>query len=266
VVEPATIEADLGRRDFTVNAMAIPLHEPAHLIDPHGGLADLEQGQLRVLHDRSFIDDPTRVLRAARYVARLGMRLEERTRDLAQSANLGSVSADRVSAELGRLAVEPNVSQGFALLDDLGLASGGGYAPLLVDDVAHVFEDPEWRAFADTGRAILAAARRQGLAGAEDLAATVIASPSQAVDLASQAEPEQLVLARALGAEWLDRWLREWRSVRLEITGEDLLAKGIEEGPGIGRGLAAALRAKLDGEASGHEEELAIALLAAREE
>src|SRR4051794_7438973 len=68
VVEPAAgIEADLARRDFTINAMAVPLREEPWLIDPYGGGADLEAGLLRVLHERSFADDPTRALRAARY-------------------------------------------------------------------------------------------------------------------------------------------------------------------------------------------------------
>jgi tRNA nucleotidyltransferase (CCA-adding enzyme) len=67
-----------------------------------------------------------------------------------------------------------------------------------------------------------------------------------------------------MGAEWLDRYVSEWRHVRLEIDGRDLLAAGIEEGPEVGRGLEAALAAKLDGQASGREAELRVALEAAR--
>jgi tRNA nucleotidyltransferase (CCA-adding enzyme) len=74
----------------------------------------------------------------------------------------------------------------------------------------------------------------------------------------------ELVLARALGAEWLDRYVSEWGAVELEITGEDLLEAGIPEGPALGRGLDEALRRKLDGEVSGHDEELRAALDAAR--
>src|SRR6187200_3214815 len=87
VVEPAdSIEADLGRRDFTINAMAVPLSGGDGLIDPHGGRADLENGLLRVLHARSFEDDPTRAIRAARYAARLGLRLEDETEALLRAA------------------------------------------------------------------------------------------------------------------------------------------------------------------------------------
>jgi tRNA nucleotidyltransferase (CCA-adding enzyme) len=75
--------------------------------------------------------------------------------------------------------------------------------------------------------------------------------------------PLELVLARGLGAAWLDDYVSDWRHVRLEISGEDLLAAGVEEGPAVGRGLEAALRAKLDGELDGREQELRAALAAA---
>ena len=76
-VEPARLDEDLARRDFTVNAMAVPLFGQPQLIDPHGGFADLESSLLRVLHSDSFSDDPTRVLRGARYGARLGLDLDQ---------------------------------------------------------------------------------------------------------------------------------------------------------------------------------------------
>jgi tRNA nucleotidyltransferase (CCA-adding enzyme) len=72
--------------------------------------------------------------------------------------------------------------------------------------------------------------------------------------------PVELVLGRALGAEWLDRYLLEWRNVGLEIDGRDLIAAGVPEGPAVGRGLAEALRRKLDGQIAGREEELKAAL------
>lgn len=73
----------------------------------------------------------------------------------------------------------------------------------------------------------------------------------------------ELLLARALGAEWLDRYASEWRGVGLEIGGADLMAAGVPEGPAVGRGLDAALSAKLDGEAGGRDQELRVALEAA---
>src|SRR5690606_1894726 len=87
-VEPAAIEEDLGRRDFTVNAMALPLQGAPELLDPHGGLADLEAGTLRLLHEASVRDDPTRALRAARYAARLGFKLDPASEGQVRAARL----------------------------------------------------------------------------------------------------------------------------------------------------------------------------------
>ncbi len=78
LVSPGSLDDDLARRDFSVNAMALVLDgegSGAQLLDPHGGQLDLAQRQLRLLHDHSLSDDPTRLLRAARYAARLGFAL-----------------------------------------------------------------------------------------------------------------------------------------------------------------------------------------------
>ncbi len=74
-VMPSSIAQDLRRRDFTVNAMAVELASGTlALLDPHGGRQDLEARRLRILHPASFVEDPTRIFRAARYAARLGLR------------------------------------------------------------------------------------------------------------------------------------------------------------------------------------------------
>jgi tRNA nucleotidyltransferase (CCA-adding enzyme) len=99
-----------------------------------------------------------------------------------------------------------------------------------------------------------------------ELAAATPERPSEAVRLAEPWDAAQLLVARALGAGWLDRYAEDWRHVRLEITGEDLIADGIPQGPAIGRGLEAALSGKLDGELSGRDEEFRIAFAAARGE
>ena len=88
-VRPASLADDLSRRDFTINAMAVPLAGDPELIDPHGGLEDLGRGELRVLHPGSFEDDPTRAVRAARYAARYGFALERTTAELIRRADLG---------------------------------------------------------------------------------------------------------------------------------------------------------------------------------
>jgi tRNA nucleotidyltransferase (CCA-adding enzyme) len=258
----ARLEDDLARRDFTINAMAIPLHGDPALIDPHGGEADLATKRLRVLHARSFVDDPTRAIRAARYAARFGFEMEPETADLLRLADLGTVSAERRQAELLRLAGESRAVRGFELLGEWGLVELRGGGIELAGRVVALLEVDAWKGEAARDRALLRAAL--GPAGREEsLAEAAPAQPSEAVQLAARRDPLELLLARALGAAWLDRYLEEWRDVALEIDGEDLMRAGIPEGPAVGRGLQVALRRKLDGEVHGREQELAAALEAA---
>jgi len=263
-VRPASLVEDLARRDFTVNAMALPLAGDPELIDPHGGLEDLEHGLLRVLHERSFVEDPTRALRAARYAARYGFELEPRTGELLRAANLDTVSRDRVDGELRKLAREPRARRGFELLDEWGLVPIKAGTGDLIAAVGELAAAEPWSDVIDRGEAVFAAALGTNADAARELAGAEVPSPSRGVELARGHDGVTLALARALGGEWLDRYVGEWRTVRLEIDGEDLIAAGIPEGPEIGRGLAAAMRAKLDGEVGGAEEELRVALDAAR--
>jgi tRNA nucleotidyltransferase (CCA-adding enzyme) len=264
VVEPASqVEADLGRRDFTINAMAIPLTDEPELIDPHGGQADLAAGLLRVLHPGSFADDPTRALRAARYAARFGFELESETATLLREADLATVSADRREAELLRLAGEDEAPRAFSLLAEWGLIELRDNGAELSARVADLLQSGAWAELVPRDRALIAAA--VGPRGGEGaLAEARPERPSEAVELASGQDPVDLVLARALGAEWLDRYLTEWRGVALEIDGEALISAGVPQGPAIGRGLDEALRRKLDGGISGRDQELEVALAVAR--
>jgi len=264
-VRPAPITDDLARRDFTVNAMAVPLAGSPQLIDPHGGLADLRSGELRVLHRLSFADDPTRALRAARYAARYGFALERRTAELLRGVDLSTVSIERVEAELRRLAGEPEARRGFEHLDEWGLVELAPGAPELVGAVAELLDGEPWRGIVPRTDAVLAAALGRGVSRARELVSPAPARPSEAVERARGRSGVELALARAQGAAWLDRYVEKWRYVRLEIDGNDLLAAGVPEGPAVGRGLAEALRAKLDGEVEGREEELRAAIAAARE-
>jgi tRNA nucleotidyltransferase (CCA-adding enzyme) len=262
VATGASIEDDLARRDFSLNAIAVDLAD-GRVIDPFEGREDLAGGVLRVLHPRSFEDDPTRALRAARYAARFGFALEEGTGRLLRRADLGTVSTDRVDAELERIAVEPEAVQGFELLSDWGLVQfreGGVERARGVDEL---LRSEPWASFVPRDRALLRAALGPA-GGEEDLASTIPARPAEGVELAAGSDPVELALARALGAEWLDLYLNDWANVRLEVGGEDLIAAGIPEGPAVGAGLAAALRRKLDGELDGAEQELDAALEAAR--
>lgn len=113
-VNPGTIADDLFRRDFTVNAMAMELASGRFgaLVDPFGGCRDLERRVLRVLHERSFLDDPSRLLRGVRFLARFGLRWDAGTERLAREAAaagaLGWLNAGRVRKEFDAMRLEPD--------------------------------------------------------------------------------------------------------------------------------------------------------------
>lgn len=117
-----SIEADLGERDFTIGAVAVPLHseEP---IDPYAGLTDLAERCLRAVSDRSFLADPLRLLRAPRLAAELDLEIEPRTADLARAAadRAGDPAGERQLAELRQLMGGPDPVRGLFLLGELGV-------------------------------------------------------------------------------------------------------------------------------------------------
>jgi tRNA nucleotidyltransferase (CCA-adding enzyme) len=262
-VRPASLADDLARRDFTINAMAVRIAGEAKLVDPHGGLADLRGGLLRVLHPASLRDDPTRALRAARYAARLRFDLEAETARLVAAADLGTVSRDRVEAELHRIAEEGDPTAALALVSGWGLINISDARLELVASLALLLASTPWSEVAGRGDAIVAAVGGD-LGGAENLGSQAPERASDVVTAARGHNGVELALARALGADWLDDYVGGLRDVRLEIGGAELIEAGVPEGPAVGRGLAAALRAKLDGETSGAEDELRQALEAAR--
>jgi tRNA nucleotidyltransferase (CCA-adding enzyme) len=137
-VEPAGLEQDLTRRDFTVNAIALALNGPqaGAVIGFPGALEDLSARRLRVLHDGSFLDDPTRLLRLARYAGRLRFSIEPETERLAEAAlgggALTTISGTRLGNELRLLAAERVPLAGFGWLArlaiDAAIAPGFGIA------------------------------------------------------------------------------------------------------------------------------------------
>jgi tRNA nucleotidyltransferase (CCA-adding enzyme) len=262
----ATIADDLARRDFTVNAMALGLDGTWTAVP--GAEADLEAGVLRVLHDRSFTDDPTRLLRMARYAARLGFEPEPQTDALAADATTGTVSGGRLGSELRLLLEEPQpdallalnrhglgaqLLPGFAAEPDLirraieltpDDASAGLAAlatTVLGRDVAAALDRLEFDA-RDRDVVALAAAR------AHELAATVEGPDPLTLWRAFRRVPAVAVaVAGALGPGAEARsWLEDVRHRRPAIDGNDLLAAGLS-GPAVGRGLEAAHAAMLEG-------------------
>jgi len=127
IIERGSIKLDLHRRDFTINTMALRLdgHHYGELIDSWGGLNDLRQGLVRVLHSLSFVDDPTRMLRAVRFEKRFDFQIESRTLVLLRQARpmLARVSGDRIRHEIDHILSEPNICQMMARLNELELFS-----------------------------------------------------------------------------------------------------------------------------------------------
>jgi tRNA nucleotidyltransferase (CCA-adding enzyme) len=276
----ATLEEDLRRRDFTVNALAARLADGALTALP-GAREDLQAGALRVLHERSFLDDPTRLLRLARYAARLGFAVEPATDELAAEAvragALAAVSGERIGSELRLLAREPQPAA-LAALERHGVGAavlGEGF-----------------RVDADALRAALAAcppdARRDLVALAacctgvrglgERLAALGFPARERELVVAAASAPERLgelptgdgALWRALrheppeavavlGTPAARHWLEDVRHRRLAIGGEDILAAGVS-GPAVGRALEAAMVAMLDDGADDRDAQLTAAL------
>ncbi len=126
-VQPGGIEQDLYRRDFTINSMAIQLNAAGYgrLVDLFGGRRDLEQKTLRVLHERSFVEDPTRMMRAVRFEQRFGFRMERTTEQLLRHAAadqmLERVSSERIREELILLLREEHPYKPLLRLDELGV-------------------------------------------------------------------------------------------------------------------------------------------------
>jgi tRNA nucleotidyltransferase (CCA-adding enzyme) len=288
-VRPAGIDDDLLRRDVTVNALALDLARGDLRAVEHAR-ADLEAGQLRVLHDTSFRDDPTRLWRVARYAARLGFELEARTARLAAEAvaagALTTVSGPRIGSELRLALDEPDAVAALEAAARLGLApwlrpdrarvaaglallpSGEGRPDLLVLAASTAADagDADAR-FAELGfsapeRAVLRAAEGAGELAAAVARAAARQRPSALARVLRSVPVEAVALAGAHGAaDPIRGWLHDLRGVALAISGDDLIAAGLHEGPQLGRRLAAVLDGVLDGEvARGRETELAAAL------
>lgn len=124
-VERSSIKLDLHRRDFTINTLALRLdgHHYGELHDYWGGLSDLRHGLVRVLHSLSFVDDPTRMLRAVRFEQRFGFQIEERTLELISEAQslISKVSGDRIRHEFDHIFIEDRAPQMLRRLNELSL-------------------------------------------------------------------------------------------------------------------------------------------------
>ncbi len=292
VVEPGTLRDDLARRDFTVNAMAVRITgaQAGELVDPHDGVHDLATGVIRALRADAFVEDPSRIVRAARYAGRLGFGIEPATRAAAGDAvpSLAWASA-RVADELRRVLAEATPGPALAILFGLGVPGIAPDGPALItrldaaraelaDCDPHAAMPPAWalRAGVALERPVRDTVALPGWArGVADEVADGprlghalerVERPSQIDRLLGQAPLATLVAARALGAPHILEWWTSWRGVQVGVRGADLIAAGIAPGPAVGRALTALRAALLDGAVADIAAQRDFAIAAARRE
>jgi tRNA nucleotidyltransferase (CCA-adding enzyme) len=291
-VRPAGIDEDLRRRDFSVNAIALRLTPPAagELLDPFGGRRDLEQRLVRVLHEDSFRDDATRILRAVRYEARLAFRLEDATEGLLRRdlAYLDTITGARLWAELTAIFYEDRLKQALARAQEMGILPAI-YPCLRLDNageaaLARAMEErpapwdevclcllcrhcdaPDVEALVRR----LALPRRHERA-IEDLVrlhgvlAELSAPDAPPSRLTETLEPFSLAPVWAVAlrcddsgvAERALLFLRQWRYVKPFLGASALRRLGVPPGRELGAALRRLRAARLDGLTSSREEEI----------
>jgi tRNA nucleotidyltransferase (CCA-adding enzyme) len=294
-VERGSIKLDLHRRDFTINTLALRLdgHHYGTLHDYWGGLADLERGYVRVLHSLSFVDDPTRMLRAVRYEQRYGFEIEDRTRQLMDEAKpmLEKLSPERARHELDLILDESNWFKMLTRLSDLGLlkAIHTDLSPpntefeLPPDEKIAAYQTSSilppkrtliwllWLSPA-TFATIKALSRRLRFPAAltklllaasnlrTDLPSLKSSKPSGWVDRLEDV-PEFAVYALSLSAEGKAKealldYLETWRYIKPKTTGHDLKELGLSPGPEYKNILGRLRDAWLDGDVKSEKEEI----------
>lgn len=291
----ATIEADLRRRDFTLNTLALRLdgNHFGELLDFWGGEQDLRNGLIRVLHSLSFVDDATRLLRAVRFEQRFGFRLEQRTAELIRHARplLQRVSGDRLRHELDLILKESQPERHLARLAELGLlaeihpelsANGdlaGHFNQLHTSHPAfRLLPSAHWAAWLSSLSPVALDSLLIRLHFSAK-AAAVIQQVAALRIVFAQFKPdtrfsdlhtllqtfglEPLQIAIALcPAEPLRAHLSDYvtrrRTLKPTVTGDDLIALGLPPGPRYGEILTQLQRAYLDGEINNPSEEQAL--------
>lgn len=250
------IEADLATRDFTFNAMALPL-EGGEPVDPHGGRADLEAGIVRATSAGIFLADPLRLLRAVRLEDELGFRMDEETEALARGAAglVTQPAGERTLAELRRLSAD-----GYRRLDELGLLAPLGGS---VEGRLDALDDPDFRLVAVFGERLshlpISNELRRYVRTLLRATPPEDASPRAIHRFRRRTEPWALDALAFLGRWELSGVVEEARRADPDeplVCGDEL---GLPPGPEIGRILAAIEEERAAGTISTREEALAFA-------
>jgi tRNA nucleotidyltransferase (CCA-adding enzyme) len=293
-VEPASLLDDLARRDFTINALALGLDGPrgGALIDPFGGREDIVRRRIRVLHDGSFRDDATRVVRAVRYAGRLGFRLEARTARLLRVdlSYADTISGARLRRELERIADEDRVGVIVRLAarlgvlralhpalapDDRALRAFGRVARIAPPQRSAVLfalllaRATPSRAEAAIARLMLTRAQSEAVRGVIALRrqaarlGRVALRPSAAAAVLDGSPPASieafaLVTEHKLAGERARRYLNRWRQMKTFLNGNDVVALGVRRGPRVGEALSCLRDARVDGEVKTRKDEEAL--------
>jgi tRNA nucleotidyltransferase (CCA-adding enzyme) len=290
-VKVGTIADDLGRRDFTINALALRL-DGSHfgeLRDDLNGLEDLQNGILRVLHPRSFIDDPTRLYRAVRYGERYGFKFAEDTLALIPEARpfVEKLSAQRMRHELDLILDEPRAAAMLRRLDELDLLAAihpvlanfnqSNLATLKSDDPSLQNRNSRWLLWLmhlndqeieflnkrlHFTASLLKILRSASMLNA-NLNAVLGLKPSQVVELLEGYSIKALEIVSSAAQDEgikkiLTQYLSEWWLVQPKTTGHDLKKRGIPPGPKYAEILRRLRSAWLDGEVKTEEEEQAL--------
>ena len=295
-VEVSSINHDLKRRDFTVNAMAISLmgSDWGTLVDPKNGFGDVMRKRIKVLHDGSFVDDPTRIFRAVRYAVRLGFGIDSRTIELISKslANVDRLSGTRVRNEFELVLMESNRVEMFRMSEEIGLLAAISPGLRIGTKALKVLSDQSEQEAISTELPDLLAITMFGLnedeekqvvqrfdapaAWGESITGNAqLAKHVAVLDQANLAPSEVAEILRTIPLpsikayilagpplprrEKLVEYLEKIQFIRPEINGDDLLAVGIPQGPIIGQLIDIVRRAKLDGKVSTKQEELDLA-------
>lgn len=286
-VEPSHMLDDLFRRDFTINAMALRLDAQPTLLDAYGGLHDLNDQLIRVLHDQSFIDDPTRILRAARFAARFSFLIEPHTRSLIQVAvaeqMIERTSPQRMLNELWLLMDETQPERVLDLLHQWGVLERLGFvwyehwyehfAAARMLDLDDAFRRTVywgllvWPLNTDQRKAL---GKRYNLPSAErkllqELPTTLPPTISN-VDMDAVALDQMLrrydtptlrtlqIVAPDEASANIERYLQEIRPLPSLVTGNDLQTLGMPPGPRYKQLLEAVRRSQLSGHLTTREQ------------
>lgn len=280
-VSPADIGSDLARRDFTINALAMELSPERFggLLDPWGGYGDLKRGTVRIIHPKSFEDDPTRIFRGVRFVTRFGFQFdpdtEHRLTAAVSQGCIGRISGKRVLNELKLILAEPNPVSAVRMLDRYGVFKarfGRGLSPRFFERLEGLISSrPEpgmllrylLAELPDGGIPLTRAERRdvEQLRRFESLRGTVRTSTrtSQLYKILHRFTPVVVeILARVEPPEVGER-IRQYqvglKRARVGVTGRDLAELGLKPGRVYKRVLDALLYARLDGEIKDDAEE-----------